>query len=253
MNLNNLNLDLSLLQGNQNGFVNSCANEIGQPFFIPNGFNVILIPKKRNKKTDTSQPSGLELKKHVPRTTPASDNFENAIKSLSEKWSTNKKRRFPPRPPNSFILYRKDKQSLVLKEKPGSKISEISKKIGEMWKNELPVVKSYYQSKANNEKDMHLIKYPGYKYRPRKANTIKRRAKKNSISNLTIESFKPSSSPELVNEVIDNNNPCFEIEDLSTYTLNDDVNQLYSLCQTFDFSQQLTNNNCNEFDIMSCL
>ena len=44
----------------------------------------------------------------------------------------------------------------------------ISKIVASMWRQESVEVKATYSAKAEAEKKAHLIKYPGYKYRPKK-------------------------------------------------------------------------------------
>ncbi|KAI0315696.1 high mobility group box domain-containing protein, partial [Amylostereum chailletii] len=71
-----------------------------------------------------------------------------------------------PRPPNPFMLYRKD----YVRDHPERfvrmKQSDISKIVGEMWHNESPAVKSYYERQAALVKEEHALRYPGYRYAP---------------------------------------------------------------------------------------
>ncbi|KAJ3234642.1 hypothetical protein HDU81_001297 [Chytriomyces hyalinus] len=75
-----------------------------------------------------------------------------------------------PRPPNAFILYRKDTQPrLVLEYKgKGRSSRDFSSMVGQMWKNESPVIKAYYQSMAKDRLAEHRRLYPDYCYRPKK-------------------------------------------------------------------------------------
>jgi hypothetical protein len=45
----------------------------------------------------------------------------------------------------------------------------ISKIVANMWRQESPEVKAHFASLADAEKRAHMLKYPDYKYRPRKA------------------------------------------------------------------------------------
>ncbi|PVU91441.1 hypothetical protein BB559_004131 [Furculomyces boomerangus] len=74
-----------------------------------------------------------------------------------------------PRPPNAFIIYRKEKQADVLKKNQGVSNKEISKIIGKMWREESQEVKDTYKGKAEVEKNNHKKKFPDYKYKPRKS------------------------------------------------------------------------------------
>ncbi|ORY01379.1 hypothetical protein K493DRAFT_209710, partial [Basidiobolus meristosporus CBS 931.73] len=73
-----------------------------------------------------------------------------------------------PRPNNSFMTYRKEKQKAILDAHPGINNKEVSKIVGEMWRNESEAVKEYYRKKAEQGKKEHALRYPGYKYTPRK-------------------------------------------------------------------------------------
>ncbi|TPX76682.1 hypothetical protein CcCBS67573_g02045 [Chytriomyces confervae] len=78
-----------------------------------------------------------------------------------------------PRPPNAFILYRKDTQPrLVLEYKgKGRSSRDFSSMVGQMWQNESPVIKAYYQSMAKDRLAEHRRLYPDYCYRPKKDTT----------------------------------------------------------------------------------
>jgi len=75
----------------------------------------------------------------------------------------------PPRPPNQFILYRKDKHAeIVARDGRALANNEISKLVGEMWRTESPEVKAQYAVRALAAKNDHRAAYPNYKYQPRK-------------------------------------------------------------------------------------
>ena len=76
-----------------------------------------------------------------------------------------------PRPSNSFILYRREKHAEIMAQYKGAKAlnnNVISKIVASMWKQESSEIKSFYSGKAEEEKRLHMLKYPDYKYRPRK-------------------------------------------------------------------------------------
>ncbi|KAK3833989.1 MAG: hypothetical protein J3R72DRAFT_514716, partial [Linnemannia gamsii] len=75
-----------------------------------------------------------------------------------------------PRPPNSFIIYRREHSSNY------SKITaaELSKILGEQWANEPPERKAYYAKLAKAAEKEHAIKYPEYKFTPAKRGTGRR-------------------------------------------------------------------------------
>ncbi|RFU81758.1 snf2 family helicase [Trichoderma arundinaceum] len=73
-----------------------------------------------------------------------------------------------PRPRNAFILYRQHHQSQVTAENPRLSNPEISKIIGEKWKNEESNVKDDWKRLAEEEKQRHQHQYPNYRYQPRR-------------------------------------------------------------------------------------
>ncbi|KAG5652544.1 hypothetical protein H0H81_004605 [Sphagnurus paluster] len=75
-----------------------------------------------------------------------------------------------PRPPNSFILYRKAMSQALPPSPIGTKRTqgETSRIIAQMWKNETPEVKADFERLAQMKKMEHEYMYPGYRYRPRR-------------------------------------------------------------------------------------
>ncbi|KAJ5768023.1 hypothetical protein N7533_000606 [Penicillium manginii] len=80
-----------------------------------------------------------------------------------------------PRPPNSFMLYRKHHHKPITAENPGVPNTAISRIIADMWKCEIPAVKDEFKMLAQMAKQEHAAKYPGYQYAPRKPNQRPRR------------------------------------------------------------------------------
>ncbi|KAF9154625.1 hypothetical protein BG015_000391 [Linnemannia schmuckeri] len=75
-----------------------------------------------------------------------------------------------PRPPNSFIIYRREHSANY------SKITaaELSKILGEQWAKEPPERKAYYAKLAKAAEKEHALKYPDYKFTPAKRGTGRR-------------------------------------------------------------------------------
>ncbi|ROW16997.1 hypothetical protein VPNG_01176 [Cytospora leucostoma] len=73
-----------------------------------------------------------------------------------------------PRPRNAFILYRQHHQAGVVVKYPGLANPDISKIIGELWREEPEEVKNYWKRLAEEEKARHQRQYPQYKYQPRR-------------------------------------------------------------------------------------
>ncbi|KAM0138245.1 hypothetical protein ACHAP3_003572 [Botrytis cinerea] len=74
-----------------------------------------------------------------------------------------------PRPRNAFILYRQHYQAQVVAQHPGLANPEISKIIGEQWREQAPNVKEEWKRLAEEEKQRHQRQYPNYRYQPRRA------------------------------------------------------------------------------------
>ncbi|KAJ3101848.1 hypothetical protein HDU97_001022 [Phlyctochytrium planicorne] len=90
----------------------------------------------------------------------------------SNKHKRERNKTHTPRPSNSFILYRREKHAEIMSQYKGAKAlnnNVISKIVATMWRQEEPEVKAKYAAKAEEEKKAHMLKYPDYKYRPRKS------------------------------------------------------------------------------------
>ncbi|KAL1919249.1 uncharacterized protein VTP21DRAFT_1941 [Calcarisporiella thermophila] len=73
-----------------------------------------------------------------------------------------------PRPRNSFIIYRQERQREINNVYAGISNNDISKIVGELWSLESDEVKEAYRALAEEEKRLHKERYPEYKYKPRK-------------------------------------------------------------------------------------
>ncbi|KAI8625862.1 hypothetical protein F5Y19DRAFT_466858 [Xylariaceae sp. FL1651] len=73
-----------------------------------------------------------------------------------------------PRPRNAFILYRQAWQGHFAAQHPGLANPEISKLIGEKWRDQPENVKNEWKQLAEEEKIRHQRQYPGYRYQPRR-------------------------------------------------------------------------------------
>ncbi|KAI8960855.1 hypothetical protein F5Y11DRAFT_249528 [Daldinia sp. FL1419] len=73
-----------------------------------------------------------------------------------------------PRPRNAFILYRQHYQGQVAARNPGLANPEISKLIGEQWREQPEEVKNNWKRLAEEEKIRHQRQYPDYRYQPRR-------------------------------------------------------------------------------------
>ncbi|KAJ4410251.1 slightly ste11-like protein [Gnomoniopsis sp. IMI 355080] len=68
----------------------------------------------------------------------------------------------------AFILYRQHHQAGVVHKYPGLANPDISKIIGEHWREENDETKNYWKRLAEEEKARHQRQYPQYKYQPRR-------------------------------------------------------------------------------------
>ncbi|KAI0137126.1 HMG box protein [Xylariales sp. AK1849] len=73
-----------------------------------------------------------------------------------------------PRPRNAFILYRQHYQAQVASQHKGLANPEISKLIGEQWREQPDEVKDSWRRLAEEEKLRHQRQYPDYRYQPRR-------------------------------------------------------------------------------------
>lgn len=73
-----------------------------------------------------------------------------------------------PPVPTAFILYRQHHQAGVVHKYPGLANPDISKIIGEHWREENDETKNYWKRLAEEEKARHQRQYPQYKYQPRR-------------------------------------------------------------------------------------
>lgn len=83
----------------------------------------------------------------------------------------------PPRPQNAWILYRQWALANLLKEEPelqGVPQSQLSKRLGAMWKEVDAQTRSRFEQQANLLKQQHAIEYPDYQFRPVKKSVKQR-------------------------------------------------------------------------------
>ncbi|KAI9228125.1 MAG: hypothetical protein DHS80DRAFT_115, partial [Piptocephalis tieghemiana] len=71
------------------------------------------------------------------------------------------------RPPNAFILYRRDRQAQLRLLNPGIANQEVSCLLGTAWGKEDEAVKERYRKLANELKVANARVYDGLEFRPR--------------------------------------------------------------------------------------
>ncbi|POR32892.1 MAT1-2-1 [Tolypocladium paradoxum] len=80
-----------------------------------------------------------------------------------------------PRPPNAYILYRKERHHHVKNSNPGITNNEISQLLGKAWNLESREVRQKYKDMSEKVKQALLEKHPDYQYRPRRPSERRRR------------------------------------------------------------------------------
>lgn len=71
-----------------------------------------------------------------------------------------------PRPPNSWILFRKQKSKELHEANPGMSAGEISTEASRQWKNLSDEDRGFFQEMAKEAAQQHKIQYPDYRYKP---------------------------------------------------------------------------------------
>ncbi|KAH6565871.1 hypothetical protein BASA60_009730 [Batrachochytrium salamandrivorans] len=85
------------------------------------------------------------------------------------------------RPPNAFILYRRDNRVQLRQQFPDISFGDMSKKIGKSWKALDKNTAAIYHRLAEDHRIAHQLKYPGFKFVRRLGTAIRRRAKKQAV------------------------------------------------------------------------
>ncbi|KAG4107460.1 hypothetical protein H8356DRAFT_974844 [Neocallimastix lanati (nom. inval.)] len=170
---------------------NSCSNSqvnspsLNKSFIGPGKNDETLNPseilKHKNEKQTQQTIDGLIRKNQTNKTSDLEKDEKkqplntSQIENKTEN-KTVKKIKKIPRPKNSFLFYLHDKTPDFLKINPNINRRDVSKAVGQMWRNETEEVKKYYAEKARIELEEHKLKYPNYKFTPD-------RSKKNKKSN----------------------------------------------------------------------
>lgn len=71
-----------------------------------------------------------------------------------------------PRPPNSWILFRREKSKQLREANPNISTGEVSTEAARQWKALSDEEKGFYQEMAREAAEQHKIQYPDYVYRP---------------------------------------------------------------------------------------
>lgn len=150
----------------------------GTAYFVPHGFQPILVPQNEEDETiqtllDLSAPA-IQVPVPLKQTLLPHYIIRPSKKQKPAKQASNKN---PPRPPNAFILYRKNQQAHILRQNANLCNNDVSRIIGSMWNGESPAVKQRFHLLAQEMKEKHRAMYPMYRYCPRKTQRKRRNTK----------------------------------------------------------------------------
>jgi len=243
----------------------------GFQYFIPEGFEPILIPRntplqpianllQNEKLLKVSNQKRKQLKTQT-NSILSNVRFPQLVLVKNKKITKAKKPKRPPRPPNAFILYRCSKKSDIVAQNKDISNNEVSKQIAEMWRREPLEVKMKYKRLADTAKVEHMKKYPEYKYRPRKPHEIRKRSNakflssnnRNNTKNNNYSATNTSPIVSTVRTVSNEHDHSFSsIESVNDHTLfsNDNISTIstpiqfqYPISNTFTGSLPNNTNN----------
>ena len=90
----------------------------------------------------------------------------------------------PPRPPNCFMIWAQEKRKEIAQNNMIKNNTDTSIMLGKIWSSMSDKFKLRYKDKANILKYEHRLKYPNYKYKPKKKEIkIKENIKENIKGN----------------------------------------------------------------------
>lgn len=71
-----------------------------------------------------------------------------------------------PRPPNAWILFRKEKSKQLREANPSLSAGQVSTEASAQWQAMSDEEKGFYHKMAQEAAEQHKIQYPGYRYKP---------------------------------------------------------------------------------------
>jgi hypothetical protein len=105
----------------------------------------------------------------------------------------------PPRSQNSYILYRRNESKRRKRLGLNDDLGKTSKEISEMWRKESPKIKNFFQILAAESDRRHRLKFPNYKYDPRrKSNRFKNVNNREENASQSKFVFVPQSPPHTI-------------------------------------------------------
>lgn len=71
-----------------------------------------------------------------------------------------------PRPPNAWILFRKEKSKQLHEANPSMSVGQVSAEASRQWHALSDEDRAFYKQMAEEAKQQHKIQYPEYRYKP---------------------------------------------------------------------------------------
>ncbi|KAI8982036.1 hypothetical protein BDF20DRAFT_864650 [Mycotypha africana] len=103
--------------------------------------------------------------------------------------ASQQKEKHIPRPMNSFMLFRREKQREIASKCQGANHRDMSKVISKWWRELSQVEKQPYIDEADRLQLEHKKKYPGYKFTPKRKTKAPRRYKRCPADQLVARNF----------------------------------------------------------------
>ncbi|KAG9307451.1 hypothetical protein G9A89_017281 [Geosiphon pyriformis] len=142
-------------------------------YHVPRGFEVVLVPK--GSANNSASAAAIPINPISPVSSSSSDTTKpikiptnNSKNSLTSSWRRRKDSGHIPRPKNCFMAYREQIQHDVLKKHPGLNNKIVSVMAAQSWNGESEDVKQHWREVAKKLKAEHQMKYPNYKFAPKK-------------------------------------------------------------------------------------